>query len=388
MQIANIDKCCGCSACEAICPKNAILMKPDNLGFLYPIIDTRICIDCGICRNICPIDGIKSENEIKEAFAVMNNDTDTRMKSSSGGVFSILAKKVISEKGIVFGVRLDEHQTVIFDKAEEESQLEAFYGSKYVQAKMGDVYRDCKKEVLSGRQVLFSGTPCQIAGLKCFLKIEYENLLCVDFICHGVPSPALWQKYIKFQEKKSASPIVKTAFRHKKYGWKQYSLQLTFANCSEYCQPLNTDKYLQLFLGDNCLRESCYKCFAKGLKRFSDITIADFWGIQNIDSSMDDDRGTSFVCVNSIKGQRYFTEILHNAKVKSVQVNEGVQFNPSMVNPIMRNYKRTRFQKDFVKRDINFLYKKYGTISFLSKLLFFIKKAMKKVVRIGNRNKE
>lgn len=380
MQISNIDKCCGCTACESICPKKAISMKPDNLGFLYPSIDSEKCINCGLCRNICPANGLEAENEIKESFAVMNTDSDIRMKSSSGGVFSLLAKKVISQNGIVFGVRLDENQIAVFDKAENYSQLETFYGSKYVQAEMRNAYTDCKNEVLSGRLVLFSGTPCQIAGLKSFLKKEYENLICVDFICHGVPSPALWQKYVKYQEKKSASSIVKTAFRHKKCGWKQYSLQLTFANCSEYCESFTQNKYMQLFLRDNCLRESCYNCFAKGTKRFSDITIADFWGIQNIDTSMDDDKGTSFVCINSVKGESLFRKITLLATYKSVITSNGIKYNPSMVMAVNRSKKRTRFEKSFKKKNIDWLYKKFGTDSNVQKYLYFIKRIMRRLL--------
>lgn len=222
MQIENLKNCTGCSACFASCPKNAISLVPNEEGFLYPQIDSSKCIQCGLCEKVCPTLNIQQgANKNPKAFAVINDDEKIRMESSSGGVFTAVAKKVIEENGIVFGVKLDEHQKAVFSFTENVEGLSEFRGSKYVQAQVGNAFKECKNFLIENKKVLFTGTPCQIEGLKLFLGKEYENLLTMDIICHGVPSPLVWKKYTEFCEKKFASRIVKTAFRRKNDGWKR-----------------------------------------------------------------------------------------------------------------------------------------------------------------------
>jgi len=358
--ITEKEKCTGCSACKTICPQKAIKLAPDSLGFLYPEIEKEKCVDCGLCVKICPVNGKTAENEITETLGAINKNEEIRLKSSSGGIFDLFAREIISENGVVFGVILDENQNAIFTKVYSVEQLEPLYGSKYVQASANNIYAECKNELEAGKKVLFSGTPCQIGGLRSYLKKDYENLVCIDFICHGVPSPALWQKYVKYQEDNFSSQVVKTSFRHKNCGWKKFSLKLVFANSSEYLVTLDKDKYLQLFLKDNCLRESCYNCYAKGIKRFSDITIADFWGIQNILPQLDDDKGTSVVCLNSEKGKVLFTII--SEKIKSVPFDKTILIKrqKSLTQSCKRTETRALFENEFIQSDIDTLYRKFG----------------------------
>ena len=214
-------KCTGCTACYAVCPKNAITMVPSEEGFLYPVVDYNICILCKACEKTCPI--LKSKVDdcaiLPKAYACINTNEKIRMESSSGGMFSLFAEAVIRSGGVVFGVRFNENWEVVHDFTETIEGLDAFRGSKYVQSKIGNNYTICKKFLMDGRKVLFTGTPCQISGLKAFLRKDYENLICIDVICHGVPSPSLWQKYIDFRIEKSASRnIRRICFRRKDYG--------------------------------------------------------------------------------------------------------------------------------------------------------------------------
>lgn len=383
MKIENLVNCSGCHSCYSSCPKAAIQMVPNCEGFLYPVIEKSLCVECGICEKFCPVLNIVDYNQKKdtEAFAIINNDENIRFESSSGGVFTAIAKKVIEQNGIVFGVKLDENQVAIHSFTENMEGLSEFRGSKYVQSDVGHAFIDCKKFLDDGKAVLFTGTPCQIEGLKRFLGKDYENLLCMDIICHGVPSPKLWKDYVNFQEKKSASRIVKTAFRQKNDGWKQFSLSFTFANDSEYCASLYKDPYLQLFLKDVCLRESCYQCSSKKINRISDITVADFWGIQNEIPEMDDDKGTSFVLVHTEKGKKIISE-LQNCKIKQVNSEVGIKYNPSFIKSVNRPRLRDSFYSDLEKMDFEKLVKKYTNQSFFSKSKNVLKRAIKKVYKV------
>lgn len=379
MQIENLKNCTGCSACFASCPKNAISLVPNKEGFLYPQIDSLKCVQCALCEKVCPALNIQlGKNQNPKAFAVINNDEKIRMESSSGGVFTAVAKKIIEENGIVFGVKLDAQQKAVFSFTENEEGLSKFRGSKYVQAQVGNAFKECKNFLIENKKVLFTGTPCQIEGLKLFLGKEYENLLTMDIICHGVPSPLVWKKYTEFREKKFASRIVKTAFRRKNDGWKQFSLSFTFANDSEYCASLKKDPYLKIFLKDVCLRESCYNCPSKKLNRVSDITIADFWGIKNFAPEFDDDKGTSLVIVHSKKGEEIFSD-LENCRVKEVSFDKVLNYSSAFTKSVFRPKKRDLFYKDLENKDFDFLTKIYTKNGFFQKARLFLKRINRKI---------
>ena len=360
LDIKDKKNCCGCSACVQKCPKQCISLKEDNEGFLYPEVDKSICIDCGLCEKVCPVLHQCEPRKPLKVYAAKNLDEEIRRQSSSGGVFTLLAEQVIQEGGVVFGARFDENWEVKHDYTETIEGLAAFRGSKYVQSRMEDNYRKAEEFLKQGRKVLFSGTPCQIAGLKRFLRKEYDNLLTVDFVCHGVPSPGVWRQYLKetvaqMCDKNSVStdPISKEnahvesiSFRDKSSGWKKYSFTLTLSTTSRsgvkntvsLCEVHSKNIYMRGFLANLYLRPSCYTCVAKSGKSCSEIAIADFWKIEEIDSSMDDDKGTSLVLIytqkgmetfnvrkNSIKEKSYKEALLGNSSIeKSVQKNEYV----------------------------------------------------------------
>ena len=220
IEITEQVKCTGCSACANICPKQCISMVADLEGFLYPSVDTKECINCGLCEKICPIlkkNPIKSDDII--AYAAMLNNTDIRLESSSGGVFTAIAESVIDKNGVVFGAELDENFNVIHTYVETKEELKKFRGSKYVQSVIGETYKRAKGFLDQGRFVLFTGTPCQIGGLYAYLNKDYDNLITQDLICHGVPSPMVWRKYLEFREDISHAGVRRMSFRHKKYGW-------------------------------------------------------------------------------------------------------------------------------------------------------------------------
>ena len=316
-----IDKhnCCGCSACASICPKRCIQMVADNEGFLYPQVDMDTCIDCALCEKVCNELQPYEKREPLKVLAAINKNEEIRLKSSSGGIFYILAEKIIKEDGVVFGARFDENWQVVIDYAEDMKEVEAFMGSKYVQARMENAYKDVKRFLTDSRMVLFSGTPCQVAGLHKYLRKPYDNLLTVDFICHGTPSPKVWGMYLD-EVVKEVKSISSVEFRNKDKGWKDFSFNLRFNEgdkTASMLSPYKLNHYMKAFLRDIILRPSCYECKAKGCSSQSDITIADFWGVHNIYPEMDDDKGTSLILLNTDNG----IDTLDKKQVISAETN-------------------------------------------------------------------
>lgn len=327
IKIDSKEKCCGCWACVQRCPKHCITMVEDDEGFLYPKVDSSLCIDCSLCEKVCPVIN-QGEPRIPDVvYAAKNLNEEIRMASSSGGIFTLLAEEVIAKGGVVFGARFNEEWDVVHDYTETIEGLSAFRGSKYVQSRVGKCYSQVEEFLKKGRKVLFSGTPCQIAGLKRFLRKEYDNLLTVDFICHGVPSPGIWREYLKEETTRQCggkntvlshpvlngrdARIESISFRNKRLGWKKYSFALTFSvsdghgekNTVLLSEPLNKNIFLRGFIADLYLRPSCHACPAKSLKSGSDITIGDYWGIELMLPDFDDDKGVSVVIVNNEKGK-------------------------------------------------------------------------------------
>lgn len=363
--------CCGCEACVQVCPKQCITLKEDQEGFLYPLVNASICVDCGLCEKTCPIINQGHPHESISVYAAVNPDEETRLQSSSGGIFTLLAETVIADNGVVFGARFDKHWDVVHDYTETFEGLTAFRGSKYVQSRLGNAYSQAEQFLKAGRKVMFTGTPCQVKGLRQYLRKEYDNLLAVDFVCHGVPSPKVWREYLDEEvarqcDKNSVSShpissfsdrdaLVKgMSFRNKVLGWKKYSFVLTLSKASAAGEQ-NTvssssifydNAYMQAFLANLSLRPSCYNCPTKEGKSGSDITLGDFWGIENVDSSMDDDKGTSLVILNTNKGRDTFADLDLNY-CKEESYNAAVSANPSIevsvAEPPYRNLFMTVF---------------------------------------------
>jgi len=293
------------------------------------------------------------------AYACRSIDQSVRLASSSGGLFTLIAEQIISNCGVVFGASFNKDFAVMHSYVETMERLEALRGSKYVQSKIDVSYKLTKEFLEHGKQVLFSGTPCQIAGLKSYLQQDYDNLFCVDIICHGVPSPKVWQKYVAYRENCSGALTQRISFRRKDRGWKRYSVSFSCENDTEYLQTHDKDLYMRAFLRDVCLRPSCYACSFKTLNRQSDITLADFWGIQNVLPEMDDDLGTSLVLLNSSSGKKMFEDIKNRISYKEVDLNQAITYNPAAVKSAMQNPKRRSFFNELERLPFNKLVNKY-----------------------------
>lgn len=381
IDLINKSKCSGCHACQSVCPKNCISMESDDEGFLYPVVNKKLCINCTLCEKACPIIHNKKSNNSPVAYAAYNQDEKIRLDSSSGGVFTLIAEDIINRGGVVFGACFNEKFHVIHDYVETIADLSKFRGSKYVQSKIGDTYKKAKEFLDGGRSVLFTGTPCQIGGLKAYLKTDYDNLICQDIICHGVPSPKVWHQYVKFREKRAGSPARRIALRYKNEGWKRYSVLFLFNNETEYHQTLDRDLMMSAFLRNACLRPSCYDCNFKTMNHASDITLADFWGVQSILPNMDDDKGTSLFIIQSSKGQEIFDGIKDKMIYQETDINEAVKYNSSMIKSAPLNPKRVGFLKDIDTIEFDKVVEKYCSDSFTLKCKKIIYRVLSKIKR-------
>ena len=347
IEITDKSQCCGCTACSSICPKNAIVMKQDEEGFVYPIIDKTKCIDCGLCDKVCPIKNAKKEDFEQKAYIVNNKNEEIRKDSTSGGAFTPIAEYILSKGGVVFGAAFDYNFKVIHTYVEKKEELSRFRGSKYVQSYLGDTFKLVKEFLNNDRMVCFSGTPCQIEGLKSFLQKDYKKLITVDVMCHAAPSPLVWKKYLKYQTSKmKGKKIEKVLFRDKsKYGYK-YSTMTIKTDKDEYSKGVETNPYLRAFFGDLSDRPSCYECKFKKQCHISDFTIWDCFIVENFDKNLDDDRGTSRILVNSQNGNTIFEEIKDNFNYVEVETEALVKNVKEMLHSVEKNNRREDFFRD------------------------------------------
>lgn len=385
LKIKEKSKCNGCHVCFNICPQNAITMVEDEKGFKYPSIDKEKCTDCGLCEKKCPILN-KKENEKNnpKAYAAYNKNEEIREQSSSGGMFSLLAEYVLNNNGVVVGASFDEEfmvKHIIVNNIEELSKLRT---SKYLQSNIGNVYKEVKDLLNSNKLVLFTGTSCQINGLFSYLGKGYENLYTQDIICHGVPSPKVWKKYLEYRKNKDNQEPLKINFREKTEGWKLFSLIFKYSDEKKYEKNQTQDLFMQAFLRDICLRDSCYACSFKDKNRKSDITLADFWGIQNVLPEMDDDKGTSLVIVNTEKGKKLYEEIKEKTVYKEVDFERSIEFNKAMYKSAEKPKFVDEFFENLDKLEFDELVKKYTVIrkqSFIRRVLRKCKRIAKKILK-------
>lgn len=347
--ITDKSQCCGCSACAQRCPRQCISMQMDNEGFLYPQVDISKCVDCHLCEKVCPVINKYDTRTPLNVYAAKNSDDEVRHQSSSGGIFTLLAEQTIKDGGVVFGVCWDKDWNVKHDYAECIDDLAKFRSSKYLQSVIGDSYLKAEQFLKTGRKVMFTGTPCQIAGLKHFLRKEYDNLLVVEVICHSVPSPGVWQQYLTTRLntlKWNKSDIRNISFRDKKTGWKTYSFVIENKDGNSFTELSNKNAFMRGFLADLYTRPSCHACPAKHLKSGSDITLGDFWGIESLMPEIDDDKGVSAIIVNSDKGKQVLHDI--NVVLHEVQYDDLTTRNPALVKSFPITPKRTKFFKEDV----------------------------------------
>lgn len=359
INITDKHKCCGCTACISVCPKGCISMSEDKEGFLYPVVDSVKCIDCGLCEKVCPVlHPLKNEAE-PLVYAAINNDESIRMQSSSGGIFTLLAESVIDNGGVVFGVCFDRDWNVVHDYTETKEGLARFRGSKYVQSNVGNSFSQVKIFLDAGREVLFSGTPCQVAGLKNYLRKPYPNLLTVDLVCHGVPSPDVWRKYLQetvckeygIKKNKSAVNICDyisdISFRAKDKGWKKYSVKIVFRNGKFEMIPFFENLYMNAFLSDMSLRPSCYTCPTKQHNVQSDITLADFWGVNELNPGIDDDKGCGLLLMHNKEKLSLLFSL--DCKLEECEFNDVIRYNPSILYSVGEPINREFFWKIFYR---------------------------------------
>lgn len=346
-KLAEKNQCTGCTACVSICPRNCIQMKKDNAGFEFPVIMERsACIACGACERVCPVLMKKKDDEnlSTSAYAAFSNNNALRLESSSGGIFSELAATILQRGGVIYGASYDDEGVVRHIEIKEQTELGKLQGAKYSQSILGDCFLSIKKQLDSGRIVLFSGTPCQVAGLKAFLKRDYENLVCIDFVCHGVPSPMVWEKYVKYRSltDNSDSFPQHINLRNKESGWSHYaySVKFAYADKKRYLCKNGDDPFMQLFVKDYILRESCSSCHFKGYHRVSDITLGDFWGIWNINPKMDDNKGTSLILTHTAKGEKMMNAVSENIKCEQVYLEQAARENPSLLRSSVHKQNR------------------------------------------------
>lgn len=373
IKIDNKSQCCGCRACEQICPLHCIEIKTDNEGFGYPEVCLEQCIDCRACESVCPCSGDKYMSMDKElaeqqviSYGCRTRNEDIRKESSSGGCFTSFAEAIISKGGCVFACVLDKDNRAIITRADCIAELKEMRGSKYVQSDTCMTYSEIKDILHTGRLVLFVGTPCQAAGLYSFLgDKKYNNLFIMDFICHGVPSPKLFDDYIKQIERKYNGNVTLFRFRNKDKGWSQTGLQLgTYFELDngmkERKYPAFRDKYMNAFLDDVALRPSCYKCNFKSIyKEYADFTVGDFWGVKKIAPELDDGLGTSLILIHSEKGLELWNEISNSFTYKAVDLKKAIVRNQPLIKSAKKFSRREKFFNDYIEFGYGFIEKKY-----------------------------
>lgn len=347
--------CTGCGACAGVCPVGCIRMVADAEGFLRPEVDGQTCIGCNRCQRVCPVinQPVTPEGETT-AYAAINTDDQIRYNSTSGGVFTLLGQWVLARGGIVFGAAYDEALRVVHCAAEHPDDLRRFRGAKYAQSQLMDVYHRVRSCLMGGRYVLFSGTPCQIGGLVSFLGEHPDKLILVDLICHGVPSPAVWQHYVRYrgeQDAAGARPIA-INLRSKETGWPSYSIRFDYPNGAVYSATQAQDPYLRGFVGDLYLRPSCYHCKFKGSTRLSDFTLGDYWGVWNQLPEYHDEKGTSLVLLHTEKAKSIWEALASKCRYQQVDVSAALAGNPSALLSSLENTNRRHFfgryrQEDF-----------------------------------------
>lgn len=348
-------KCTGCTACLNICPADAIKMVNDNNGFAYPVADEAKCVNCNLCDSACPIiNDTKVENDFAPICKIAwNNDNNVRFLSTSGGIFSSLADYVIEKNGFVVGAELTENNEVKHSVVSNSQSLNNLRKAKYVQSNLENVFKEIKLLLDSKNKVLFSGTPCQNAGLQNYLKKKYENLITVEVICHGVASQYVFSAYLDSLEKHYNSKVKSVEFRNKDMGWQKYTNKVTMTDGSTYQRERNEDEYMLGYLKHSLfLRPSCTDCKFKGFPRIADITLGDFWGIEKIMSDIDD-RGVSAVIINSKKGLSIFNMITENIYQYDVCLNDILSGNSSL-NESVKLGKYSEYFYKKIKKD-NFI---------------------------------
>lgn len=377
--------CCGCTACKHICPTKAITMEKDVEGFLYPKINQELCIDCGLCKKVCAFQNgyDKSRNlEVPFVYAAKHMDEKVRMSSTSGGAFTAISDYVLDKGGVVYGAAFDEDMNVVHQIASTKNERDKFKGSKYVQSDLKNTFSEIKSLLEYQKYVLFTGTPCQTAGLKSFLVgVNIDKLLLCDIVCHGTPSPLIWKEHIIHVENKSKRTISGYNFRDKLIGWRGINATIRFSE-KELKNSYLARTYANLYFSHNITRPACHNCKYTNLARSSDITIADFWGIENCMPEFDDNKGTSLILINTLKGIDLFDRIKENLVYRESNTQDCLQ--PQLQYPTKPSAQRDKFWEDYWLNGYGYVVKKYAGYNLKSKVKEFVKLTLSKLGILNN----
>lgn len=370
----NKESCCGCTACSMICSQNAITMIKDEEGFFYPKINQNLCTQCKLCEKVCHFKKKHIFSLPIESYAVKHKCESIRIKSQSGGIFSALSDYILHQNGVIYGSIINDVFLAEHTRAININERNRMRGSKYIESNLKNIFSNVKKDLDSDKLVLFTGTPCQIAGLKTYLKISYDNLLCMDIICHGIPSPHVWQSYLNYLSRKYKLKIKDVNFRNKElFDWGEHIETITFENGKVY----ESRTFANMYYSHLILRPSCFNCAYKQIGHPGDITVGDCWGIEKLNSDFADTKGVSLVLINTKKGKDFFNKIICDIDYFSVDVFDCIQ------PPLMCNYEKPDFKEqfwlDYQNKPFSYCIKKYGKES--HKIRKFISRKKQKIIK-------
>ncbi|MBQ6192277.1 MAG: Coenzyme F420 hydrogenase/dehydrogenase, beta subunit C-terminal domain [Bacteroidaceae bacterium] len=368
IDITEHTQCFGCTACQQICHAQAISMTADTEGFLYPSVDKQKCLDCGLCEKVCPALQESNTNKSTEQhiYALRHRDPSILKKSASGGAFSVFAQQILEHKGVVFGVAYQNHMIARHISVESVEDLSSLHDSKYVQSYLGDTFSTIGKHLKDGREVMFVGTPCQVAGLKNYLRKPYQNLLTCDLLCHSVASPMIFAKYIDFVERKTGKKVINLSLRDKSKGWGVLSSRMEFADGSCLKDSYWASTWVSAYNSMLVTRPSCHNCPFCSFERCGDISIGDFWGIKKSHPEFYNAAGVSILMVNTAQGQAYFNQV--KERCDFIESNRTKAVQPVLVAPQQVSALRKAFWHDYTQGGIDKVMRKYWGYTFSRRL--------------------
>ena len=382
IKLKNKKECTGCAACYNICPTKCIEMEADKEGFKYPFVDKGVCIKCGKCIGVCPqLKRQKNTDEKHEVYVCVNNDNQDVERSSSGGIFVLLARQILSAKGVVYGAAMDNDYQLKHTRVDNIDELEKLLKSKYIQSDIGFTYKYVKEDLTKNRNVLFCGTPCQISGLNNYVVKRYDNLLLVDFACHGVPSQKVFNEYLKCRNLNKCKHNYEISFRDKVNGWEEFGMSIRENNKIIYSKDRREDTFLKVFLNDIALRESCYTCIYKKSERISDITLADAWCINEYDANLYNSKGTSLIIIHTLNGEHTFAKIRNKMCINSVAEEYVIKYSYGMFHQPIKDRRRRKFYKQLGKKSFDKLAVKYDGINFITRVERKLNRTKKKYIK-------
>ena len=384
------NECTGCAACLNICPRKCITMKPDTSGFLFPEIDDENCSKCGACERVCPLNSSvenKGFFQQPKVFAAWSLDETVRLQSTSGGIFTELAKSVIEQGGYVVGARYNEAHLVEHYMIESIEDIAMLRQSKYLQSEIGFIYRTIKEKLDKGQIVAFCGSPCQVASLLNVLGKNYDNLITFDFICRGTNSPKAYSSYLAMLEKEYKSKIKRVWFKNKTYGWHRFSTRIEFENGEIYIKDRYSDLFILGYVRYNLyMRSCCFNCKYKTIPRIADLTLGDFWGIENNIPMEETEKGTSVIMVNSEKGNLILESIKEKLFIEENKFENIIPANKCILHSAEKNPESEAFLKMLDHAPFDKCYYQYTKISPVKKIKVKVKKYIKRIFKLLNIN--